>query len=61
MGSRTYIPTLVRLASALCIYITRYNSTLRDNMPSQEAVDALDALNLACEALLALVEIEVKP
>ena len=61
MGSRTYVPTLIRSLTAVCVYITRYNSTLRDNMPSPEAEDALEAVSAACEALLALIEIEVNP
>jgi len=57
MGYRTYIPTLVRAVRRICIYITKYYATIRDASTSQAQLDALDALNGACTAFLAVYEI----
>lgn len=58
---RTYLPTLVAIATTLCRYITRHRDTIRANLPSDEARNALDALNTACTVLIDLVELPINP
>jgi len=61
MGSRTYLPTLIAITYSLCRYITRYDSTIRENLTTDEQKNALTAVNVACTALIQLVELDVNP
>jgi hypothetical protein len=56
MASRTYLPQMVYILHRICVYITRYRATILDNLPTGGAA-ALDAVILACEALIALADI----
>lgn len=60
MPSRTYLPTLVRVLHAACVYITRYRAQLISNLPSNGAA-LLDAIVLACEAFIAVADHEIGP
>lgn len=50
--AKTYIPTLRAIVQRLCIYIARYQDTIRANLAGA-ALAAFDALALACDAFLA--------
>lgn len=53
---KTYIPKLLSLLRAVCIYITRYETKISKFLsPAQK--DALMAVSAACSAFLAIVEI----
>lgn len=56
MPTRTYIPELVRIVTAVCRYIGRWNVKIRENLPP-EAIPAFDNLSAACEAFIIAVEI----
>lgn len=48
MGSRTYLPTLFAIVHQLCVFIARYDSTIRANL-SGDALTAYNALHVACD------------
>ena len=56
MGSRTYLPTLVGILQKLCVYMTRYDRQIRDNL-DPDWIPAFNALQLACSAFMALVNL----
>lgn len=53
---RTYIPKLLTLVRTLCIYITRYSTTIEKYL-NDDQKKALAALSAACSAFLTIVEI----
>jgi hypothetical protein len=55
-GRKTYLPTLVRILARLCQYIIKYRATILENLPEGSA-DKLTAVLVACEALLAIIDI----
>lgn len=61
MGSRTYVPTLIRMLRKLCLYITRYAPVLRGHLTGpQQAL--LDEVMAACTALTESIgELPVNP
>lgn len=64
MAARTYLPTLVRTLKSVCVYITRYRSQITSFLRTrygENAVIALDAVMVACDAFTALVELDVNP
>lgn len=52
--AKTYVPTLIRLVHALCMYITRYQDRIRSNLAG-DALAAFDALSAACTAFVIAV------
>lgn len=57
MARRTYLPTLVLLARAVLLFVTKYRVRIVDNLP--EGGDALlDALLVAIQALLDIINLE---
>jgi hypothetical protein len=57
--ARTYIPTLVRMAYAMCVYIVKHRTTISEHLTEpQNAV--FEQLAEACEAFTALVFIETE-
>lgn len=55
--ARTYIPTLIRFLRRVCVYVARYRDTLVEYLPDGGAA-ALDAVIIACEALILLSGLE---
>lgn len=56
MAQRTYLPTMVQIVSKLCVYTSRYDKTIREFL-EPEAIPAYEALRVACDAFLAVVEL----
>lgn len=55
LPTRTYIPMLIDLVHHLCVYTTRWNQQIRENIPDADVRAAFDALTAACSAFLALI------
>lgn len=60
MARKTYIPFLVNLLRRVCVYITKYKSTLVTFLP-EGGEAALDAIVLACDVFMALVPDNTAP
>lgn len=62
MGAvRTYVRGLVTIVHTLCVYIVRYDNTIRKYLPP-EALAAYNTLRDACEGFLEAVgELPVNP
>ena len=58
MAERTYIPELLNILRRLCLYIIRYRETIKANAPAGTAA-ALDAVIEACNALTALLPVDI--
>ena len=58
--ARTYLPTLVAIVRELCVFITRYQETIRRNLGG-EALTAFEAMHLACSAFLAAYDTPTPP
>lgn len=54
MATRTYLPSLIALVRTLCVYTTRYDSTIREFVPTN-ALTAYAAMKSACDLFLELV------
>lgn len=54
--ARTYLPTLLAIVRQLCVYMSRYDRQIRDALDA-EWIPAFNALQLACSAFVALVEV----
>lgn len=62
MGSRTYLPTLMKIVRMACILTAAHNPVIRANL-SGPALVAYDAWRVACDALYAYYDdiINVQP
>jgi len=49
-GRKTYLPTLLKLLVHVCTYITKYQDTIKANIPETSA-PLVDAVVAACAAL----------
>lgn len=59
--TRTYVRGLVAIVRQLCIYVTRYDATIRKYIPV-EAIPAYETLKDACEGFLeAIGDLPVNP
>lgn len=56
MGQRIFVPTLIEIARRLCIYMTRYNDTLVDNITTLQLV-SYEQLRAACNAFLNAMDV----
>lgn len=54
--AKTFVPTLLTIVHKLCVYISRYRMTIRENLPDEQAKDGFDVLADACTAFLDLME-----
>lgn len=54
--ARTFLPTLLLIVQRLCVYTARYDRQIRDNL-DPAWIPAYNALQVACAAFVALVEI----
>lgn len=54
--AKTFLPTLVAIVQKLCVYMARYDRQLRDAI-DPEWIPAFNALQLACSAFMAVVEL----
>jgi hypothetical protein len=52
--ARTWLPTLALIAHTLCVYMTRWDSRIREHLP-EDAVAAYDALKEACDVFEAII------
>ena len=59
-GGKTYLPTLLRILARVCSYIIKYRKTIEENLPP-EGSPALTAVIVACEALIAIIDIVELP
>jgi hypothetical protein len=55
-GTKTYLPTLLRILTRVCQYIIKYRKTIEENLP-ENGDAALAAVLIACEGLIAIVDI----
>lgn len=55
--AKTYLPTLLRLVRAVCLYTQRYDRIIRDNLDG-DALTAYEAFRLACDAFVVLIPVE---
>jgi len=55
MAAKTFLPRLLDLLRATCRYITRYELTIRENIPPEHE-DKLDAVLVACAALAVVLD-----
>jgi hypothetical protein len=62
MGLRTYLPTMLVLARAVCKYIANHEAKIKEFIGEGNA-NKVDAANTACSILVAALEtvIEVGP
>lgn len=51
MGFRTYLPGLLQILRITCRYIKRWETQIRNGLPSGNAQTALTAVLTACEAM----------
>lgn len=51
MARRTYLPGLFAIVKALCLYINRWDATIRANL-DENILPLYDALSAACDAFL---------
>lgn len=58
--ARTYLPTLVRILHAVCVYIARYREKIVGNLPP-DSEPLVDAVIIACNALMDVINIPVEP
>jgi hypothetical protein len=52
--AKTYLPTLRALVTALCVYMTRYQDTIRANLAGA-ALLAFEGLIIACNEFLGAI------
>lgn len=58
--AKTFIPTLVYMLRRVCVYISKYRSTIIAVAP-EGAENALNGIIAACEVFLDLVEHPISP
>lgn len=56
MGHLTYLPSLIRFLRQICVYIVRYDKTIRENLPPT-AIEPYNALKESCDALLEQIDL----
>lgn len=64
MAQKTYVPTLISLLRKICLYIVRYQNTLKAAMIDFGITDAeakLAALMAACEAITSQYDPNIQP
>lgn len=55
--AKTYLPTLLVLVRAVCIYTQKYDLVIRRNLAG-EALTAYEAFRVACDAFVILIPVE---
>lgn len=51
MSLRTYVPKLLLLASAVCLYFARYRQTIAENLTAEEYTQVSDAIDVLCDVV----------